>query len=267
MRVVILCCALIGVAAPASAQVWDQPRLRGSNLYEPATPDNHPWSGFYAGGQFGQSYASFDFSRATRSLVAYALRETALEAEGEISQWQVLGNGSANDSLYGGFIGFNYQFEDVTLGLEVNYNRGPLSGVATNTPITRALAAGGNSYVVTLNGAATMKVIDFGTIRARGGYALGRFHPYAMIGLALGRSDISRSVTIDATENGVPFTFGDSEARKNVLMYGLAAGLGVDVAIAPNIFVRGEYEIVQFAPVSDIAATINTFRLGAGVRF
>ena len=44
----------------------------------------------------------------------------------------------------------------------------------------------------------------------------------------------------------------------------LAVGLGVDVSILPNMFLRAEWEYVQFAPIHDIQVNINSARVGLG---
>ena len=41
----------------------------------------------------------------------------------------------------------------------------------------------------------------------------------------------------------------------------------MDVAVTTNVFLRGEWEYVGFAPVSGIRAGLNTGRVGVGVRF
>jgi len=78
---------MLGPAPNAFAGDFDM--LRGSQSVGPATYTR--WSGFYGGANFSYSNASTDFSGATRSLVAFSLRELALENEQHPSQWQVLG--------------------------------------------------------------------------------------------------------------------------------------------------------------------------------
>jgi opacity protein-like surface antigen len=39
------------------------------------------------------------------------------------------------------------------------------------------------------------------------------------------------------------------------------------MALSPNIFLRGEYEFIQFAAVQNITATISTVRIGGGFKF
>ena len=41
----------------------------------------------------------------------------------------------------------------------------------------------------------------------------------------------------------------------------------MDVAILPNVFLRGEWEYVGFAQVGGIRTNINTGRVGIGVKF
>jgi outer membrane immunogenic protein len=52
-----------------------------------------------------------------------------------------------------------------------------------------------------------------------------------------------------------------------VFFYGFSVGGGFDVALTPNIFVRGEFEYTQFAPISNITVSISTVRAGAGFKF
>jgi hypothetical protein len=41
----------------------------------------------------------------------------------------------------------------------------------------------------------------------------------------------------------------------------------LDVAIMPNVFMRGEWETIAFTNVGAIASSLNTVRAGVGVRF
>ena len=46
-----------------------------------------------------------------------------------------------------------------------------------------------------------------------------------------------------------------------------AAGGGIDYLITPNVFVRAEYEYVNFATVAGIKGGISTARVGAALRY
>ena len=58
-----------------------------------------------------------------------------------------------------------------------------------------------------------------------------------------------------------------TESQANAIAYGAAAGLGVEVSILPNMFLRAEWEYVQFAPIHDIQVNINSGRVGLGLKF
>jgi outer membrane immunogenic protein len=51
------------------------------------------------------------------------------------------------------------------------------------------------------------------------------------------------------------------------LAVGVAAGLGTDYALTPNVFVRGEFEYIYFAAVYGVQVSVITGRVGAGVKF
>ena len=255
------------------------PTLRGTSPFIPAAPKYTRWAGFYVGAQGGQSSAGMDFSGATQQLIAYLLRTTALENQQHPSEWGVLGKSNPTGSSFGGFVGYNVQFSDVIVGLDFHYNTSSFNGVAPVTPITRAVSAGGNSYLVTVDGAASMSITDYGAARFRAGWVVGNFLPYATLGAALGRADITRSANVSGQENPatpcgpsavnncVPFSFSTTEGKKGAFLYGWSAGLGVDVLLMPNFFVRGEFEYTSFVEIQGIQAQIGTARVGAGLKF
>jgi outer membrane immunogenic protein len=63
--------------------------------------------------------------------------------------------------------------------------------------------------------------------------------------------------------NSVPQTGGQNGA----FAYGVATGLGMDVALTSNLFVRGEFEYIFFPPVNSIQGSLWSARVGAGVKF
>jgi opacity protein-like surface antigen len=44
-------------------------------------------------------------------------------------------------------------------------------------------------------------------------------------------------------------------------------GAGLDWAVTQHFFLRGEFEFVQFAPISSISLEIFSGRVGAGYKF
>ena len=43
---------------------------------------------------------------------------------------------------------------------------------------------------------ASVQAVDYATLRARAGYALGQFLPYAVVGIAVGRFNYGTTVTV-----------------------------------------------------------------------
>ncbi len=50
--------------------------------------------------------------------------------------------------------------------------------------------------------------------------------------------------------------------------YGSTAGLGFELLVLPNVFLRAEWEYVQFFPVQDFKIHLNTSAaIGVGIKF
>jgi opacity protein-like surface antigen len=123
---------------------------------------------------------------------------------------------------------------------------------------------------------ASLKLVDYATLRGRAGYAFGQFLPYAMLGVAVGRFDYTRSATVTASGvdisggGGRPYAFGPEtqiDNKDDQFAVGAVAGLGMDVAIAPNIFLRGEWEYIFFSEINGMRPSLSTVRAGLGMRF
>jgi len=266
-------CALLMLTFAEGAGAQDFDALRGSLPVGPATFNR--WSGFYLGGQIGYSDANADFSKATQPPVAYALRDSALEATSNPSQMSVLGTADHGGLAYGGFVGYNTQWQDLVLGAEANYNHTSLSLTAVGSPIERSGFSDGEGhyYTVGLNGTGTLTDLEYGSFRARAGWVLGSFMPYGFAGFALGAADIhvasKACVQLQppaaCTSSATIFTANSGENL--ALLYGFAIGGGLEVALTQNVFVRGELEYIRFAPFADILVSVASARVGAGVKF
>lgn len=268
----VICAAVLLVLAPR-AFAGDYDILRGSQSVGPATFPR--WSGFYFGGQAGFADVDADFSNATTSPIAYVLRNTALEAASQPSQFPVLGAADHTAIGYGGFAGYNTQWQDLVLGVEANFTHTSISLNAPSSPIGRGAVSDGtgNTYSIILAANGSLANVNYGSIRMRAGWVLGNFMPYGFAGFALGSANIHTTATIEgfcetgSSANCSDFTFSAASGRDTTLLYGFAIGGGVDVALTPNVFVRAEYEYDRFAPVFDIPIAIASGRLGAGFKF
>jgi outer membrane immunogenic protein len=261
----------------------DFPTLRGSNPYIPATPRHTNWGGFYAGGQVGYGASYMDFSKAGRSINAFDPNVSFTSPFGSVSTWASLDTDTGKAPTYGAFIGYNWQFDDLILGFEANYSHTNLFGTASATRCyasspslpncSAAITLGdGNDYNATVTATASMRITDYATARLRAGWVVDNVLPYAMVGLAVGRAEISRYATATGTPvnppgTGTPFTRTEGTFNSAMLTWGYSAGLGADWLILPDVFVRAEYEFVKFMLVSDFRSQIHNGRLGLGVRF
>lgn len=273
--------ALIAVA-PAGARAADMPEmLRGSY-----SPTFTRWEGFYFGAQGGATWGSADFGNATQSLVNYILADTELQPI--VSSWTSLPKGSTNSTSYGGFVGYNYQWDDVVLGGELNYNHTSI-GIGARDTIGPIYFPGANLpdgstvlYNVTLQSAASVAIHDIFTARARAGWTFDRFMPYGFAGLAVGIADVSRYATLDGSTKTTTSTSTppvittspldlprdpQSQAQNGVMAYGFAAGLGLEVALLQNVFARAEWEFVEFPNISDMRVSANSVHAAVGLKF
>jgi hypothetical protein len=247
--------------------------LRGS--FTSATASR--WDGVNFGVHTGLSNLNADFSNSVTKLLEDLLNHDSIEVEDNVSSWPLMSTQATNSRTYGAFLGYNVQWDELVLGFDVAYNR--LSSMQTS-------AAGANGWIIhttngydnfyTVSGDASIKLIDYGVLRARAGYAFGQFLPYAAVGAAVGRFNYTRSVTVTLSgidvsgAGGTPYDFGTqsrSDSKDNAVVGGVAAGLGMDVALLPNVFLRGEWEVIAFAPVGGTKPILNTGRVGLGVKF
>jgi opacity protein-like surface antigen len=279
-------CLIVLLAAVASAKAadWNDDFLRGSFQPKTAAPAYASWSGTYFGGQLGWSSATVDYSNSVSDLTGFILRDSVLQDQ--VSGLTAMGNEARTHSSFGGFVGYNYQLSDgIVIGGELNYSSINLDSNKSDT-ITRIINNDGTAptghhyyYTTTVTGQSSLHLKDFATFRARAGYEVGQFLPYAFGGIAVGRADYSRSSTVSYTTEDKPDTgltadpppnFGpvsNTDSGSNSIAYGGAVGLGVDISVLPNVFVRAEWEYVHFVAIHNIQLDVNTGRVGIGVKF
>ena len=286
MRWVFCLAVLFGMATPALAADYDLPILRGTAVPAPVMPVGPAtftrWSGFYVGGAFSYGSATSDFSTATRPLVHFSLQHTTIEDQAQPSTFEVLGRGSAVAPGVGGFVGYNMQWQDLITGVEATYTHTNFNTTPTSAAVARVFPS--LNTAVAVGAAGRLDLTDYGEARFRAGYVVGNLLPYGFIGMAVGRASYSVStitVVAQATTGTDPcltnanftggtcqvFPFSASAGQNNALLYGFSAGGGLDWALTQNIFVRGEFDFVQFAPISNISLAIISGRVGAGYKF
>jgi len=144
---------------------------------------------------------------------------------------------STNGWVFGGFVGYNFQWDQLVVGFDANYKYASVLDASSAID--------------------TFKLVDFATFRARAGYAIGPFLPYAMLGGAIGRFNYGTWNTPTGVFVG----------KNNAFSAGFVTGLGVDWAITPGFFLRAEWEYVAFTQINSIRSQTNTGLIGGGLRF
>jgi opacity protein-like surface antigen len=267
----------VGIGLTSAAAAADYGPLRGST-FDP--PRYRNWEGFYVGGQVGTGGGGANFSGESQAVSSSAIVNTWLVSEG-VASWATAEKADTGQALqYGGFIGYNAQWGDVVLGIEASYNhtdvnanaygRSPVSGRMWLTDPT----SWRHSVLAQAEGDITLT--DFATVRGRAGYAFGSFLPYVTGGVAIGRASWWTRARVDypdsekadssvTTADPGPWDSGwVTQGKSNSLIYGWSAGLGMDVALTQNIFLRAEYEYIQF---SQSKLNLNNARAGLGIKF
>ncbi|HXX06575.1 MAG TPA: outer membrane beta-barrel protein [Pseudolabrys sp.] len=272
LPVIAAVCSLVAAAAADRAVAADWPdALRGS-----LTPTYARWDGWQFGIQAGLANMNTDFGNSTSGMVAFILQNTTVESEFAPSNWAALSANGTNGQAYGAFLSYNMQWERLVLGAELVYNNTAttLEAGAASSIARQFDTSDGFHNVVSIDAQSTIKLIDYAMLRGRAGYAVGQFLPYATVGFVLGRFNFATTATVfqqgDNASTGAtygPTTTTQTVGKDNDFVGGLAAGLGVDWAITPGIFLRGEWQYIAFGPVAGIRTNINTGQLGVGARF
>lgn len=272
-------CFRIGFAMCAALAIWPGERagaadwpLRGS--LAPQTTYAR-WDGWQFGVEAGWGTFRNDFGNSTSPLVAFILRNTAAESEFAPSTWTTLPSNTTNGPVFGGYIGYNMQWDQLVLGVDLGYKYANIATGANDSIARQFTTSDGFSNTVSIDARAQMKLVDYVTFRGRAGYAWGQFLPYAFVGIAAGRFNYGTTATVHHTGTpippapGLPFDLTDtaSNGKTNAIVGGGAAGLGIDWAATPGMYLRAEWEYVAFAPVNGSRSNINTGKIGAGARF
>ena len=295
MRRLLIALGLFGLmTTPVLAADYDLPILRGSETFVPASPTYFNWEGLYFGGQIGYASSGIDFGNGVAPLIDFALRNTRINQDIQVSQLTVLGKRDTNGSGFGGFVGYNWQYDQAVVGLEMNYNRMNVGATASDS-IARVFPDPNVSpnyvYDVVVTGQSAIHITDLATLRSRYGYVMGNFLPYGFLGLAVGRADVSSSASVafcgfdptvipPASPTPDPIGCYDAstgistrvaqpaatQSKQGEFFAGFSGGAGVDWMMSQNVFLRGEYEYVQITTIQSLHVYLNNFRVGLGVK-
>jgi outer membrane immunogenic protein len=276
MRRFLLAAMMCGAVSGAqAADLSDLPILRGA-FTDGLTSSKVNWAGVYIGGQATHGAADMDFTNSGQDLLAKLLNNVDLEQQFNISKWPLLGKDHASSTGYGGFAGYNFQWSDALIGVELNYTHGKFAGSSSGSQSRVFQFPTDYMSTATAFSSSSMKITDYGSLRVRGGYAIGSFLPYGFVGVAMGQADIDRFAQVStayqyvgsqipAKPNIPRATNSLSDNANSHFTTGFAGGLGVDVMLCAGLFLRAEWEYLRFT--STVDTSINTVRAGLGYKF
>lgn len=272
--------ALAVILASTGAQAADY--LRGSyGGHQGVEPVGAPsnggvdWAGVYLGGHVGMSNVQSNASRFNSALVQGArLPNTTLS--GMLNTMTNFRNVDKHGTSFGVFAGANYLWDDVVLGIEADYSRNGADATSRIGTFTSTQDNAGSRYTLQGTATARARVSSWGTVRGRVGWAAGYFMPYLTAGVAVGGID-GRATASGTWQETNPALAGNpvvatgtysSRAGREGIAYGGAVGAGVDVSFFSNMFLRAEWQHIQFASSSNRPPiSMHTARVAGGVKF
>lgn len=167
-----------------------------ANAADPVPDYGYDWSGFYVGGVAGYGWA--DSQHCDSNSVDCDFPGPDVDSDGFMG---------------GATLGYNYQLDQVVLGIEADYM---LGGVDGSTPPGSIDGFGcGNGCETNIDG--------LGTVRARLGFAIDNFMPFISGGVAF--------MDVEGVLNE-----GSSDTFVNAV-----AGAGLEFAFSDSITIKGEY--------------------------
>lgn len=293
--------SIVGSSSAYAADL-DYDVLRGTDYEPPAAAATIDWSGIYIGGHGGYSSAALGFKGAFQPLIYQQTHASTAETDLNASSLITPGSKRVGDRGFGAYAGYNVQFDEVVIGIEADYTSFGRDGTTSDSIARTRTNSTGLLETVALAGTSTTKINDFGTIRARAGYAFGNLLPFVTGGLAIGRARIADGVAIQdygyslttynanqvLTTGGPAYvdnfgykagTFSQTDPSKGVpytktvmqsktkTVGGVTLGGGLEYAITPSILLRAEYQYVLFNDFDGHKANVNTVRGGAAVKF
>lgn len=276
-RVIVMIAAILVGQNITSIQAADfrGAALRGSIAPQPYQ-DNAPWDGFYVGGLGGYSSGDFKSRSGAYSAIAPQVRGTALDAAANLRQDLAPIARNARAGSYGGFVGYNTTWEDVVLGLELDYQRTDLTTNSSLTTGRQVIDAQNVLHNYTATSQIGTSITDIATLRGRVGYAYGNALPFLTLGVAVIHGTSTVSATLRDRGNDtttparfLPFDVTDTGGYQNRTRFavGVAVGAGVDYAFTPSIFLRAEYQFQRFNSFDGSEIRLSNARVGLAAKF
>ena len=151
---------------PARAADWLDDTLRGTFTSGAAVR----WDGVNLGASVGMTSMRSDLSRGLGPLVSRMLTNSTVLNEAHPNDYDILQNQTINGRSYGGFLGYNFQWDSLVLGFDAGYNKTSTLATSSTGSINRVVATSDNTaHNLNIAGTASTKLIDYATLRMRAG--------------------------------------------------------------------------------------------------
>lgn len=271
--------ATLSLAAllPASA-------ARAADMLPPVPPledsghQDFTWEGLYGGIHAGYGTADFKAGDTATELATQAYN-ASIAQDLATSIAYLPNNLSDQQPLVGAFIGYNRQFDDAVVGVELEFNHffNSMEGSASYSDAKRR-DRGTATDQVAYTASTSAELGDYLNLKFRGGWAVGNFLPYAFVGAVVARQRVvgnyqstyqenvlNGNGTVGAIISGP--TAHNASYDKNGFNWGLSLGAGIDMALTQNLLVRAEYQYVGMAQFRGVSTTAHTGRIGIGFKY
>lgn len=211
---------ILGTASASAADMAARPYTKAPI----AVASVYNWTGFYIGADVGYGWGRSD-GIGTNAAGLIPTRYS-YDPSGVVG---------------GGFVGYNWQFSNVVLGIEADWQASDLhsSGNFANTL--------GTLYNIRTT------VSDYGSVRGRLGFAFDRWMMFGTAGWAFGSWDTSYGFT------GAPGPFVTTNVQSTD---GWTAGAGVEYAFTQNVLGRVEYRYTDLGRATFVNLATNSAELG-----
>ena len=269
-----LCVALTSQASAADFRrdLIGGPPPVPSGTYKPQ-PD-YDWGGLYGGVQAGLGAGDIDMQGTTEKAANSSFRSSEFSPLIAVTSNAIRGKMSDQKPQFGAYLGQNWVEDDLVMGLELDYvSFGDLKGSRSDeqgrsdpsTPpeikrVTQVTSS--NRFVYK----------DALVAKERFGQAYERRLPNGFVGAGAVRADLrsETTVAVEVSTNNVLTLSPDPQnvpIRRNRPVPALAAGLGLEYALADNIVARGEYMYLGLYGMNGAKGYINSLRAGVAAKF
>jgi outer membrane immunogenic protein len=202
------------------------------------------------------------------ALQSGATQQAALTAIGAPFTGLTISNAnhfSADEGTVGGFVGANWVWDDVVLGLEADYISF-WNGNRASVSFSQAAQDFPPYGSVTPQATQALSIKNIGLFKARAGYAMGRFLPFVTFGLAVSEGSLSTTYGLNYAATGAPAVPAIG-VRKQGWLTGGTAGVGLDILVTDNVFLRAEYNYIGFADFNGAKTTIHNVQAGIAIKY